>query len=48
MILKKLKGISEKINTIPKEFNIHKTISKVLENRRLNINNGEKIDWATC
>ena len=46
--IKKLKGISEKINTIPKEINIHKTIAKVLENRRLNVNNEEKIDWSTA
>jgi len=46
--IKKLKDISEKINTIPKEINIHKTIAKVLENRRLNVNNEEKIDWSTA
>jgi len=46
--LKKLKIISEKINTIPKEINIHKTIAKVLENRKSNVNNGEKIDWSSA
>jgi 2-oxoglutarate dehydrogenase E1 component len=46
--LKKLKIISEKINTIPKEINIHKTIAKVLENRKLKVNNEEKIDWSTA
>ena len=46
--LKKLKIISEKINTIPKEINIHKTIAKVLENRKSNVNNEEKIDWSTA
>lgn len=46
--IKKLKNISEKINTIPKEINIHKTIAKVLENRKLNVNNEEKIDWSTA
>ena len=45
---KKLKNISEKINTIPKEINIHKTISKVLENRKSNVNSEEKIDWSTA
>ncbi len=44
----KLKNISEKINTIPQEINIHKTIAKVLENRKLNVNNEEKIDWSTA
>ncbi len=46
--LKKLKIISEKINTIPKEINIHKTIAKVLENRKSNVNNEKKIDWSTA
>ncbi len=46
--VKKLKDISEKINTIPKEINIHKTIAKVLENRKSNVNNEEKIDWSTA
>jgi len=46
--LKKLKIISEKINTIPKEINIHKTIAKVLENRKSNVNNEEKIDWSSA
>ena len=46
--LKKLKIISEKINTIPKEINIHKTIAKVLENRKSKVNNEEKIDWSTA
>ena len=46
--VKRLKNISEKINTIPKEINIHKTIAKVLENRKLRVNNEEKIDWSTA
>ncbi len=46
--IKKLKNISEKINTIPKEINIHKTIAKVLENRKSNVNSEEKIDWSTA
>ncbi len=46
--IKKLKNISEKINTIPKEINIHKTIARVLENRKLNVNNEEKIDWSSA
>ncbi|MDC3024858.1 2-oxoglutarate dehydrogenase E1 component [Candidatus Pelagibacter sp.] len=46
--VKKLKDISEKINTIPKAINIHKTIAKILENRKLTVNNEEKIDWSTA
>ena len=45
---KKLLDISNSINTIPKEINIHKTISKILENRKLNVKNGSRIDWSTA
>ncbi len=45
---KKLIEISNKINTIPKEINIHKTISKILENRKLAISSGKGIDWASA
>ena len=44
----KLKDISTKINTIPEEFNIHKTISKVLENRKLVVKKENGIDWSTA
>ena len=44
----KLKDISNKINTIPAEFNIHKTISKVLENRKLVVKKENGIDWSTA
>ena len=44
----KLKGLSDKINTIPEEFNIHKTISKVLENRKLVVRKENGIDWSTA
>ena len=46
--VKKLQEISLKINTIPAEINIHKTISKVLENRKLCVKNGTGIDWSTA
>ncbi len=45
---KKLVEISNKINSIPNEINIHKTISKILENRKLSVNNGIGIDWSTA
>ena len=45
---KKLIEISNKINSIPNEINIHKTISKILENRKLSVNNGKGIDWSTA
>ena len=45
---KKLEEISNRINTIPSEINIHKTISKIIENRRLSVKNGLGIDWSTA
>jgi 2-oxoglutarate dehydrogenase E1 component len=46
--IKKLQEISDKITTIPKEINVHKTISKILENRKLAVKNGTNIDWSTA
>jgi len=46
--IKKLREISEKITTIPKEINVHKTISKIMENRKLSVKNGTNIDWSTA
>ena len=46
--IKELEEISTKINTIPKEINIHKTISKILDNRKLNVKTGRNIDWSTA
>ena len=46
--LKKLQEISNKINTIPKNINLHKTISKILDNRKLSVKNGYGIDWSTA
>ena len=45
---KKLLEISNKINTVPNEINIHKTISKIFENRKLNVKKGSGIDWSTA
>jgi 2-oxoglutarate dehydrogenase E1 component len=46
--IKKLLEISGKINTIPKEINVHKTITKILDNRKLTVKNGINIDWSTA
>ena len=46
--IKKLQEISEKITTMPKEINVHKTISKIMENRKLAVKNGTNIDWSTA
>ena len=45
---KKLKEISEKINTIPREINIHKTISKIMDSRKTSVLNEKGIDWSTA
>ena len=46
--IKKLQEISKKINTIPEEINFHKTISKILDNRKLTVKSGKDIDWSTA
>ena len=46
--IKKLREISEKITTMPKEINVHKTISKIMENRKLSVKSGTNIDWSTA
>ena len=43
-----LLNISNKINEVPSESNIHKTIKKILEIRKKNIEQGSGIDWATA
>ncbi|MDB2470960.1 2-oxoglutarate dehydrogenase E1 component, partial [Candidatus Pelagibacter bacterium] len=45
---RKLLEISEKINSIPEELNLHKTIIKILNTRRLAVSNGKDIDWSTA
>ncbi len=46
--IKILMNISNQINSIPKNINIHKTISKILENRRICIEKGSDIDWSSA
>ena len=46
--LKELIKISEKINSIPKEINIHNTIQKILDTRKNNVLKGTSIDWSTA
>ncbi len=46
--LDKLRDISNKINITPEEFTIHKTISKILENRKLVVKKENGIDWSTA
>ncbi|MCA0372079.1 MAG: 2-oxoglutarate dehydrogenase E1 component [Proteobacteria bacterium] len=44
--LAKLKEIGEKITLIPQDFNIHKTVERVVKGRRSMIEAGEGLDWA--
>ena len=46
--LKKIELISEKINRVPEEINVHKTISKIMELRRQSILKKKGIDWSTA
>ena len=46
--IEKLKAISEKINEIPAEINIHKTIRKILELRRKSLESRQGIDWSSA
>ncbi len=43
-----LKNISNKINVIPDETNVHKTISKIFQNRKKTIDQGFNIDWSSA
>ena len=46
--LEVLKNVSEKINTFSPDKNIHKTIMKIMENRKKTVNEKKGIDWATA
>ncbi|MGC4024350.1 MAG: 2-oxoglutarate dehydrogenase E1 component [Mesorhizobium sp.] len=46
--VKTLKEIGKKLTEVPKDFEVHKTIGRFLENRRQAIETGEGIDWATA
>ena len=46
--LKALKEIGKKLTDVPKDFEVHRTIGRFLENRRKAIESGDGIDWATA
>jgi 2-oxoglutarate dehydrogenase E1 component len=46
--MKTLKEIGRKLTDIPKDFEVHRTINRFIENRRQAIESGEGIDWATA
>ena len=43
-----LRNISNKINIIPNEINVHKTINKIFQNRKKTIDQGSNIDWSSA
>ena len=45
---KKLLEISEKINSSSDDLNLHKTIVKILNNRKETVKSGSNIDWSTA
>jgi 2-oxoglutarate dehydrogenase E1 component len=44
----KLKDLGIKLNTIPEHVDAHKTLRRVIENRRESIESGHDIDWSTA
>ncbi len=44
--LDRLKEVGRRITAIPNDFSAHKTIHRLLENRRKMIDTGEGVDWA--
>ncbi len=45
---KELISIGKKITEIPKNFNIHKTLEKIFENKRKMFTANQPIDWSTA
>ena len=45
---KTLKEIGKKLSEVPKDFHVHRTIQRFLDNRAKMIDSGEGIDWATA
>lgn len=43
-----LRAIGKAITTVPKDFNVHRTVQRFLDNRGKAIETGEGIDWATA
>jgi 2-oxoglutarate dehydrogenase E1 component len=43
-----LKDIGAKITAVPKDFHVHRTIQRFLDNRRKAVETGEGIDWASA
>jgi 2-oxoglutarate dehydrogenase E1 component len=46
--IEKLKEIGQKITTLPKDFHLHKTLTRFIDNRHKSIETGANIDWSTA
>ncbi len=46
--IEKLKEIGQKITTLPKDFHLHKTLNRFIDNRKKSIETGTNIDWSTA
>ncbi|MCX2695237.1 MULTISPECIES: 2-oxoglutarate dehydrogenase E1 component [Ochrobactrum] len=46
--IKTLKEIGKKLVEVPKDFHVHRTIQRFLDNRAKMVETGEGIDWATA
>ncbi|MDA7715085.1 2-oxoglutarate dehydrogenase E1 component [Pelagibacteraceae bacterium] len=44
----KLVDVGKKISSVPKDFNIHKTLKKIFDLRMKAIEDGKTIDWSTA
>jgi 2-oxoglutarate dehydrogenase E1 component len=44
--LAKLKDLGRRITEIPRDFDMHKTVQRVIETRRKAIEDGQGVDWA--
>ncbi|HET6379285.1 MAG TPA: 2-oxoglutarate dehydrogenase E1 component [Methylocella sp.] len=44
----RLREIGLRLTSVPEDFNLHRTIKRILENRRKMIDSGAGIDWATA
>lgn len=44
--VERLKALGEKIASAPDSFNVHRTVKRLLDNRRKMVEDGQNIDWA--
>ena len=44
----KLRDLGQKFTAVPEGLDIHKTVARAIEARRVSIETGENIDWATA